>query len=236
MRRNGHNKPTDPLTLANLVIPGVTLDDDAYAKLLMRLDLYNDTILARQYDQGQPGPAYALDPLDVAACIGGLAISTPPLPRNCLFWQKSGDGERLAVYCEPRVWTVNVSEGKERQRLAVPMPGLVWVGCGLTYGLYAVKGSEWPSPETALWTAPVPNMSGSICRGNVEFPAAGAATIWAALGLFFESDFNSHLSNGKSLAHRENVLGQWTALAGAEVWPEDDLVHTQMTLGKLMEG
>lgn len=234
MRRNGHN--IDPTILANLVVPGVNFDNDAYAVLKMRLDLYDDIILARKYDHGTPGPAFALDPLQVAAAIDNLIISSPFLPQNCLFWQRAGDGERLAIYCEPQVWPVHVLAG-ERMRWLVPMPGLVWVGGGEKYELYAVKDSEWPGPETPLWVAPVPNMGGNICHGNVEFPAAGAGTIWQALRLFFESDFNDHLSNDKSLAYRGSILEQWAKLheAAAEIYPEDDLVGARMTLGKLME-
>jgi PRTRC genetic system protein B len=249
MRRNGHNKLSDPTILANLVIPEMSLDDHQYASLKLRLDCYDDIIIAQKFDKGAGGGLYALDPAHVAAALAGMTLSSPLLPRNCLFWQKAAGGERIGIYCEPQIWTVNVvapgpnddpkrKRGVGRQAWRVPLPGLVWIGQGVDYWLYALKGTDWPGPETALWAAPVPNMSEAICRGNVEFPAAAASTMWSALALFFESDFNDHLSNGKSLAHRDSVLEQWAVLyeAGAETWPEDDLVSTRLTLKGLMEG
>lgn len=255
---NGNGKPAEPI-LANLIIPGAQFADSAYASLKLRLDCYNDFILAQKYKDGQGGGFYALDPTDVAAALAGVTLGTPLLPPGCLFWQRPGDGgERLAIYVGPRVWQVNVSadpstgsgRGK-RQRLAVPMPGLVWIGQGTSYRLYAVKSGGqgsgvggqgsgvrgWPTAETELWRAPCPNVSDNICRGNVEFPAASAETIWQALELFFESDFNDHLSNGKSRDFPKSVLDAWRELAGAgaEAWPEDDLVSAETTLGKVRE-
>jgi hypothetical protein len=79
-------------------------------------------------------------------------------------------------------------------------------------------------------------VSSGICRGNVDFPQAAAGTIWPALRLFFESDFNNHLSNGKSKGYPRGILAAWEKLAGAEAWPEDDLVSAGVTLGKVREG
>lgn len=251
MKRNGNGHKHTSI-LEGLVIPGLALDDDAYAKLRLRLDCYDDYILARKYDAGQPSPFYALDPLDAAAALAGVTITTPTLPRNCLFWQRIGDSERLAVYCEPRVWSVHVALAGEnddpkrkrgkRRAMQVPMPGLVWVGQGVNYKLYAVKdggqgsgigGQFFPDDAAELFNAPCPNVSGGICRGNVDFPAASTETIWNALRLFFESDFNNHLSNGKSKAHPGNLLRAWDALAGAEDWPVEDLVSAGVTLGRV---
>lgn len=247
MKRNGNGYKSTSI-LEGLVIPGLTFDDSAYARLRLRLDCYDDYILARKYDgkTGQPdGAHYALDPLDCAAALTGVTITTPMLPRNCLFWQRTGDSERLAIYCEPRVWSVNVAEAGEnddpkrkrgkRRTLQVPMPGVVWVGKGVNYQLYAVK-DEWPTDSTELFNAPCPNVSSGICRGSVDFPQASAETIWAALRLFFESDFNNHLSNGKSKAHQGNILRAWEALAGAETWPIEDLVSVGVTLGRAKGG
>jgi len=229
--------------LAGLVIPGANFDDKDYASLKLRLDCYDDFILARKFEAGQGGPLYALDPLDVAAGLAGLNIGTPLLPRNCLFWQRSKEGERLAIYIEPQVWTVNVvasaeSDGEARQRHTwrVPWPGLVWVGAGVKYGLYAVKGVEWPGPDTELFRAPCPNVSDHICQGNVKFPTAGAATIWPAWELFVESDFNNHLANNKSRECPTSVLMMWGRLhnAAADTYPPDDLVSANVRLKKVV--
>jgi PRTRC genetic system protein B len=237
MKTNTNGHPASASLLANLVVPGVSSwDDGDYAKIRLRLDCYDDFVLAQKYESDKPkGGLYALDPLDVTSAIGGLTIGSPLLPEDCLFWQRADGAERLGIYVPPQVWPVNVSVGGSRERLTVPMPGLVWVGQGTAYRLYAVKGVTWPGKDTELWKAPCPNVSDNICRGNVEFPAAAAGTIRQALGLFFESDFNDHLSNGKSKRYPRSVLPLWRELsaAGAEAWPEGDLESAGTTLGKV---
>lgn len=238
VRRNGHKKPpTNPTVLENLVIPGVKFEDDQYAKLRLRLDCYDDMIIARKFTDGQGGGLYALDPAAVATALARMTLSTPLLPRNCLFWQKTDGAERIGIYCEPQVWTVNVVMDGERKTWRVPMPGLVWVGQEGGYKLWAVKGGEWPTVETELFKAPCPNVNNDICRGSVEFSAATVETIWPALRLFFESDFNNHLSDGKSRARRGSILEVWRTLhlAEATTYPEDDLVGASLTMGRVMQ-
>lgn len=218
--------------LAGLIIPGGKFEDDSYASLKLRLDCYDDYILARKFDDGAGGALYALDPLDVAGALAGMSIGTPLLPKGVLFWQR-GAPERLAIYIEPQVWTVHVSTAK-RERLAVPLPGLVWLGQGVEYRLYAVKNG-WPDAGTELFNPPCPNVSSGVCRGNVEFPQAAAGTIWQAWAAFIESDFNNHLSGNKSLRFKQSVLAMWRELAGATEYPLDDLVSAGKTLGKLMK-
>ena len=128
--------------------------------------------------------------------------------------------------------------------LAVPLPGLVFVGHGSQYGAWAVVPPDdapagWlPDAGTQLYNCPTPNVSGNgVCTGNVPFPEAGVATVWAAVNLFFESEFNDHLSNGKSQAHPRSVLALWRKLAraGAETYPLDDLVFARKILKQVME-
>lgn len=238
MRHNGNgHKSSDPTILTNLVIPGVEFSEDSYAELKLRLDCYSDTIVAQKFSKGQSGGLYALDPAQVALAMAGVSLATPLLPKNCLFWQKTNGDEKLGIYCEPQIWAVNVAVGSEWQAWRVPMPGLIWMGQGKSYRLWAVKGSDWPIRETHLYKAPCPNVSEDICRGDVSFPVAGPDTIWAALRLFFESDFNNHLANGKSQAVKDSIVEVWRTLHEAEalVYPEDDLVSTSTTLAGVMK-
>jgi PRTRC genetic system protein B len=218
------------------VFPEIEPEDEGeYASLQMRLDLYEDVILATRYEAGTPGATYAVDPDDLALALADLSLSSKFLPPNCLFWGKSGGAERLAVYLPPQVWPVSVQGEKETWR--VPLPGLVFEGKGTNYRIYAVKRRP-DTPAEPLYLAPVPNMSGSICTGNAPFPVAGAGTIMPAVAAFFESGFNTHLSNGKSRKHPTGVLAMWRELreAGAEAYPPDDLVEARMTVANMMEG
>lgn len=240
---NGHSRNG---LLTGLILPDQRLDDDAYSPLLLRLDCYGDYIIGQQFAKGKPTKIGFYDPLAVATAMAGLPLSTPVLPICCLFWQQIGGVERLAVYVEPRVWVVSVAlaganddskrkRGK-RQVWKVPLPGLVFAGYETSYQVYAVE--ERPASDTArLYAAPCPNVSGGICAGSAKFPTAGAGTIWKAVDLFFESDFNNHLANGKCKSHKGSVLDMWQELheAGATAWPAGELVETRLTLADLMK-
>lgn len=116
----------------------------------------------------------------------------------------------------------------------MPLPGLVWIGEGYGYSLWAVK-DEWPGPGSHLYHAPTPNAwsdDKGVCHGNVPFPAASAATIWQSVEMFFGSTFNNHLAGGKSYKHSDNILDMWRELnrAGAGEYPAGDLVDAWITL------
>lgn len=205
-----------------------------YAALRLRLDLYDDFITATRYERdGGVESSYLVDPLDVGQALSGLGISTGLLPPGCLFWQRIDGNERLAIWQPARVWSVSVVG---LGRLRVPMPGLVWLGHGLRYQLYALAGNDAPDADTPLYQPPTPNVSSGVCTGNVPFPVAGAGTIAAALRLFFESEFNNHLDNGKSQKY-SSIVRMWRVLnrAGATAYPLADLVPAHLTLARLME-
>jgi PRTRC genetic system protein B len=217
---------------------GLVWNDADYAGLRLRLDLFDDYITAQRFEYGQPGALFLVDPLDLAARLADLTISTCLLPPNCLFWQRANGVERLAVAIPPAVWPVSIYGEKLTWR--VPLPWLVFCGCGLNYQVFAFGGLLQPTdPGEKLYHAPVPNMGqNGVCRGSAPFPAAAAATINAAWDAFISSEFNSHLANGKSRAHPDNVLNQWRALhlAAEPEYPVADLVETKHTLKDLMDG
>jgi PRTRC genetic system protein B len=224
------------IDLALPVYPQFKFDKDDYDSVKMRLDLYSSMIVATKYDQGRPMETYALDPADVAAALTNIPLVSGLLPRGCLFWGKANGGEWLAIFVEPKVWPVSVERQKETWY--VPMPGLVFIGQGGEYTLYAVKEQYWPVADTPLYYAPCPNVYGNtgVCQGNAPFPPASAGTIWRAVEVFFSSGFNMHLVQGKSLAHKDNILEVWRELheAGAGEYPLDDLVATNLTLARVV--
>jgi len=236
MRRNGHKK-TDQIEISPYlpILPAINWPEEAYTSLVMRLDLYQDYIVAQKFEKGQGGALFTVDPLDLATALGDLTVSSGLLPENCLFWSRAGGQERLGVYVAPKVWPVSVQG--ERLTWLVPLPGFVFVGQGKKYSLWAVK--ERPVGTTSLFLPPTPNTSGTVCTGNAPFPQASAKTIWQAVDVFFSSGFNNHLANGKSQdkKHKENILTRWRELheAGAESYPLEDLVSAGRTLSRLME-
>lgn len=221
--------------LSDLVIPGVRFDEQEYAKIKMRLDLYDDYIVAAKYNDGKPGARFIVDPHALAGALSEVPIKSEILPLNCLFWGRVRGAENIGIYIEPNIWSLRVNGQPDTWR--VPLPGLVFSGYKHDYRIYAVL--ERPGNDHCkLYKAPVPNMSNTICRGNVSFPVAGPDTIRsAAIDSFFSSEFNNHLSGGKSKKYHNCILDHWRELNKIEagVYPDEDLVEAGIYLKELME-
>jgi hypothetical protein len=219
----------------DLIFPHIKWRDDDHASLEGRLDLFTDFIVLSKFRKGEVTEQYVVDPAEMAAAIAGISLNSGLLPHDCLFWSKKDGYDRLGIYIPPQVWPVVVRG--EAQAWRVPLPGLVFVGHDYDYSLWAV--AERPADRRApLYLAPCPNVHPQgVCRGNVPFPRAGTTTVWQAVEAFFASKFNRDLSDGKSRAYPNCVLDQWQALhqAGAETYPLDDLILTNLTLGRLID-
>jgi hypothetical protein len=235
-----------PGGVPDLVVPHLKWDESDYASLEGRMDFYGDFIALYKCRNGQITEYYpAIDPDEAAAAIGNVNLTSGLLPRECLFWGKLEGTDRIGIYIPPQVWPVVVRDeplptsthpAAAGQAWRVPLPGLIFVGHSYDYSLWAV--TERPAVESApLYLAPCPNVSlKGVCRGNAPFPKAAPATIWQAVEVFFGSKFNQDLANGKSRSHPGNILDQWRALnqAGAETYPLEDLVLTDITLRRLV--
>lgn len=215
------------------IFPAMQFEEYEYARLQMRLDLFSDRIVATRYREGLAEASYIADPLAVAQALAGLDVDSGLLPGNVLFWQRRGGQERVGLWLPPDLYLVQV----ERKKFEISLPGLVLVGQGKSYSLFAVVEAGRPGPETDLYHPPCPNVSGTVCRGSVRFPVAGAATIEQAARLFFESGFNAHLTNGKSRKYPDDILRMWRVLnrIKAEEYPLEDLVPARMRLKELVE-
>ena len=138
----------------------------------------------------------------------------------------------MGVYVPPARRTVQLA-GKA---LDIPLPGLVFVARGgAQYAIYAVKARP-SEPSERLFHAPLPNIyaDGRICAGNVAFPAGGVKTVRQAVQLFFESDFNGDLANGKSEKYHDDIRRMWAEVAGQDVYPLADLVASREKLADVM--
>lgn len=234
--------------MSNLVFPQLDLVDKAYQRLQMRLDVYDEVIFCRRIGaDGEFEAGYLVDPLELAAAFAGIDLSTPLLPKNTLFWSRSGGEECVGIFVSPETYRLVLAKDArvgDETTLVVPLPGLVFVGRGTRYFLFAVKvqGGGWPNLDEGLFRAPLPNVHynirgepGKVCWGSAKPPAASAGTIWQALGLFFESEFNRHLDEGKSQAEPEDVLTFLRGLDGKKKYPVGDLVPLKMKLRELIK-
>jgi len=225
--------------LTNLgIFPAMRFGEDEYAQLEMRLDLFNDRIVATRYQQGRAGASFIADPLAVAQALNGFDIDSGLLPENVLFWQRREGVERVAIWLPPQVWwPVRIETRQETVAWRVPLPGLVLVGYRKYYQLFAVADEGRPGPESELFAAPCPNVSGQVCVGNAPFPVAGASTMGEAVQVFFESGFNAHLANGKSRKYPDDITRMWRVLnrIKAAEYPLADLVPMRMQLKGLLK-
>jgi hypothetical protein len=94
----------------------------------------------------------------------------------------------------------------ELQRLQVPLPGLVFLGLGTNYFIWAVKTAKL-EPFHEVYRAPLPNvyLDARVCWGLVKPPRANARSIFNAWDLFMKSTFNNHLASGKSKSHHDDA-------------------------------
>lgn len=209
--------------------------DNSYQRLLGRVDLFEETLFYTRFDQGKPAAAFEVNPADLVAAFSGVPLATGLLPRDCLFYSRSGQHERIAVYLPAKVHTLAVAVLGKRDEFKIPLPPLVFVGHGTDYWIHAVK--QYPGPDEGLFLAPLPNVhnDGHICAGSVKFPRCSAKTIHQAAADFFSSDFNLDLSAGKS-KKKTALLELWEGLRGKDDYPLGDLVPSRITLAELAGG
>lgn len=176
--------------------------------------------------------AHPISPTDLAAQLNQIPLSTGLLPANTLFWRQVGGMECLAIFVPPRRWQT-MANG---QSYSLPLPGMVFMGWGNQYTVYAVKKRP-ESINAPLYHLPVPNVNGHgrICLGNAPFPTASRETMAAALHLFMEgSQFNHDNSQNRCRSFPENTLDLWRQLQGKRQFPLTELVATRLRLGQLI--
>jgi len=220
----------DQLNALGLAAAGASPADGTHQSLVLRLDLFQQSIVLTRFDgDGRATSCHEVAPEDVAAALSGVPVSTGLLPRNCLFYARQGR-EKLAIYLSSQRRSLATKERVYK----ILLPGMVFVGQGLDYQIFAVK--QRPGKRERLFQAPLPNVNsnGHICRGNADFPACSTNTIHAAVKVFFASEFNSDLSVGKSSRHGKNILDLWAEIEGTEEFPVDDLVPTRLVLEDLL--
>ena len=190
------------------------------------------TWLTRHDGTGVPAVTYPVRVQDLSAVFHQHEASTGLIPDDVLFWQRTGNAERIGIYLPPALRTLRWRNGKKTSHITLKL-GFVFVGQGKDYWIHAAL-SRPGKPADLLYRAPLPNVyaDGRVCVGNVKFPRCEQATIREAAKLFFESDFNDDLSTGKvhttgSLLnfHLHNKQITWSK----ELWPA-------MQAGQLING
>jgi len=207
-------------------------DVGGHQTLVARLDLFSEAIVMTRYGNKGAVSCFEVSAEALATAFSGVLVGTGLLPRECLFYARAGNEERLAIYVPPEQWTLVTTE----DAFDVPLPPLIWSGCGRKYHVWAVK--QRPGERERLFHAPFPHVfpDGRVCVGNVKFPVCSARTIHQALALFLKSEFNGHLASGKSESYEDNVLMLWDEIHDGSAFPLDELVKTQRVLDDVIKG
>src|SRR5713226_2449638 len=146
----------------------------------LRLDFHRESVFVHDYSGGVI-KTKLVSALDVAHALAReLDLSTGILPADTVWWSRTSSGVRVAVWREPRVWTVRLRESYDAKprRLRLPMPGLVFVclpaGCPQGRAPYVFAAAARPrSVDDQLYHAPAYNVfpTGRVCAGTHAFPA-----------------------------------------------------------------
>jgi PRTRC genetic system protein B len=198
----------------------------------LRLDFYSSAVLMSRWKDDGRLATYPVSVHDVVSACTNVQLSSGLLPASTLFWKQRANQTILGIYVPARCWKVQT----EDRSYHVPMPPFVFVGCGSSYYVFAIK--KRPSNELdQLYHAPCPNVHthGGICQGNTPFPICSLRNIQTTLTLFLEGSlFNADLSRGKCQSHPEDVRELWAELDGRKRFPLSELVPAQMTLWNLV--
>jgi hypothetical protein len=120
--------------------------------------------------------------------------------------------------------------------LIVPLPTLLFVGCGQKYYLWATL-DKYVTPQSRLFAAPFPNLdsSGTICFGSNIAPECRLETIDEVWRVIFESPFNSHQKEDRCQTHKKDVRQFLLSLNGKKSYPKKALIKTEYSVGRLWE-
>lgn len=195
--------------------------------LQLRLDFHGESVVVHDYTGGVV-KTKLVSSLDVAHALAReLDLTTGLLPPDVLWWAKTSAGERVAIWREPRVWTLRLRERSDAKphRLRLPMPGLVFVCLPARQAPYVFAAKVRPrSVDDQLYHCPTYNVfpTGRVCQGSHAFPADPSRVPEE----FFKSHFSAtgDTARGKSRRYPEDIGQLWNELNGASAYPFDDLV------------
>lgn len=190
------------------------------------LTLTDETIWLTRHDPaGRPAATYPVSSADVGRAFAGYTSSTGLLPPDTLFAGTRAGRTRIGVWLPPARREIRYAHGSRTDRLTIPLPGLVFVGEGAKYWVWAALQRP-ATPQDRLYSAPLPNVhqDGGICQGSAKFPLCAPGTISAAAALFFESDFNDDLSHSRA-RHSGSLLEFLRSLSARRQFPSGALIE-----------
>ena len=171
---------------------------------------------------------------DVQAAFSGKDVDTGWIAPGVVRCGYCSKGDWFVYVADQQVIPLQVLLAGDQglKKIKVPIPATVMIGVGMQYSLFALAHPY--TPDTRLFRAPFPNIhdDGSICWGQNTPPKAHHRNARAAWQLFFESQFNGDLANGKSEKYGSDVRRMLVYVSRNKFdhWPAADLIETRGSL------
>jgi hypothetical protein len=123
---------------------------------------------------------------------------------------------------------------RQTVKLNIPMPGLVFIGLGVSYHLLAL--AEDFSPSAILCQAPFPNINhnGWICFGNNQRLPATPANMPVMWDLVWNTRFNTDWRNGRCKSEPTDVRKLLLKLRRRARFPNTELLPTGTTIEQVV--
>ena len=199
--------------------------------------------LLLEYKDGGAVVRKCISPKAARNAFSSAGIDSDWLPEHVCRYGIGPGGPWLLLRFPPGRYVVPLADpirlsggGAPHTMLAVPMPGLLFLGYGTRYYVWAYK--LWKYAATKLFKAPLANVypDGAICFGNVHPRVAHGNTIANSWRLFWDSNFSDHLASGKSATHPDNILPFLAKLHSteAEDYPLDDLEPAHLSIAAII--
>lgn len=124
--------------------------------------------------------------------------------------------------------------GEAILEVEIPLPGLILLGFGQSYYLWATLDKNVTRKST-ICAAPFPNLdnSGKICFGTNITPECRLETIESVWRLILDSPFNNHQNQNRCLSHPQDVRKLLLTLDGKKTFPKNAVIKTQHTVSEL---
>jgi PRTRC genetic system protein B len=215
------------------------LKDAPAAQVQPRLLLafYDGGVVLQRATPDGATTSYPVDPAQVQQAFARAPVCSPILPANVLCWARVRGGDAFAWWRPPATEKLLVEVDNITHAWSVPLPGLVVVCADQRLGLAAVKRKTRPEAATPVFSAPFPNTGtvsnggfhsrGDVCLGSARLPKSiGPDSFDAVWRAYIGSTFNSHMAEGKSASHPDDVRTLLLDLheQGGAVFPEQELV------------
>lgn len=216
----------------------VTLDDLVPGEITVdsALLFVGDQILYRYKDERHAWRMKFVSPASVRAAFDELPIDSGWLPSAVRRHGLHPKGDWAVMFIPPGRRAISLQINGKTLDLTIPLPGLLFTGCGADYYLYAFRGAEF-SPDAPLFYAPLSNVNGDglICFGSNPMIPCAVTTVGQMWEVFITSAFTAHHVDQRCQSYPNNIFRLLRKLAGKRKFPMRELLPAYMSVDQWMD-